>query len=323
MRRRNPVALVAGALMMLALLSETAGAADFSPTIEFSLSEYTVGANPELGVEVAQDMDEEELDLVQITVPAGFTLATDEQIPNGTQIGGGDISIHVGPRCRGLSPLSAPANVDVRIVERDRTPGEVADGVVAIYVVDLRPVTEIPLMVKGSSASGYTLTGNVPQNPDTCPPFSFFATFFKTAAGTPVILNPSSSGKYTFKARFVGLSGSISEHEQTVTIGGPQTDACKGKPVTILGSEGDDVITGTKRRDVVQALGGDDVIRTRGGDDRVCGGKGDDKVKSGGGDDLVLGEGGKDTIDGGPGKRDKCVGGPGRDRLKGCEVRRQ
>lgn len=315
------VVLVAGA-MLLALLSEAAGAADFTPSIEFSLSEYTVGANPELGVEVAQDTDEEELDFVQITVPAGFTLAADEQIPDGTQIGGGDISIHVGPRCRGFSPLSAPANVDVRIVERDRTPGEVADGVVAIYVVDLRPVTEIPLKVKGSAATGYTLSGNVPQNPDTCPPFSFFARFFKTAAGAPVLLNPSTGGTYTFKARFVGLDGSISEHEQTVTIGGPQTDACKGRPITILGSEGDDVLTGTKGRDVIQALGGDDVISTKGGQDRVCAGKGNDKVRAGGRNDLVLGEGGKDTINGGPGKRDKCVGGPGKDRLRKCEVRK-
>lgn len=308
--------------MLLALLSEAAGAADFTPSIEFSLSEYTVGANPELGVEVAQDTDEEELDFVQITVPAGFILAADEQIPDGTQIGGGDISIHVGPRCRGLSPLSAPANVDVRIVERDRTPGEVADGVVAIYVVDLRPVTEIPLMVKGSAATAYTLSGNVPQNPDTCPPFSFFARFFKTAAGVPVLLNPSAGGTYTFKARFVGLSGSISEREQTVTIGGPQTNSCKGKPVTILGSEGEDIITGTKGRDVVQALGGDDVISSGGGRDRVCAGRGDDTVKSGGGNDLALGEGGKDRINGGPGKRDKCVGGPGKDRLRKCEVRK-
>jgi Ca2+-binding RTX toxin-like protein len=136
----------------------------------------------------------------------------------------------------------------------------------------------------------------------------------------PVLLNPSSGGTYTSKARFVGLNGSISEHQQTVKIGGPQTNSCKGKPASIVGSMGDDVLTGTKGRDVVDALGGDDVITTVGGKDRVCAGKGDDTVKAGGGSDLVLGEGGKDTLNGGPGK-DRCVGGPGKDRLRACEVR--
>jgi hypothetical protein len=267
-------------------------------------------------------MDEEELDLVEISIPAGFTLATDEQLPDGTQIGGGDITIHVGPRCRGTSPLSAPGTVAVRILERDRTPTEVGEGVVAIYVVDLRPVTEIPLKVTGSPADGYTLSGNVPQNPDTCPPFTFQATFFKTAAGAPIILNPKASGKYTFKAKFVGLNGSISEHEQTVTIGGPQANACKGRPATLVGSEGDDVLTGTKGKDVVQALGGKDVVRSKGGNDRVCAGKDNDQVKAAGGNDVVLGEGGKDTLDGGPGSRDRCLGGAGKDRTKGCEAGR-
>jgi Ca2+-binding RTX toxin-like protein len=321
MLRRMPVALFAGALMP-ALLSGAAGAADFSPSIEFSLSEYTVKANPEFAVDLSQDMGEEELDLVEITVPAGFTLATDEQLPNGTQIGGGDITIDVGPRCRGISPLSAPANVGVRIVEQDRTLGEIADGVVAIYVVDLRPVTQVTLKVKGSSAAGYTLTGNVPQNMDTCPPFTFSATFFKSAAGTPIVLNPKAAGSYTFKAHFVGLNGTVSDHQQTVKIGGPQTNSCKGKPVTILGSDGDDELTGTKRKDVVQGLGGDDVITTGAGNDRVCAGSGNDNVKAGGGDDLLLGQGGRDTLNGGPGNQDTCVGGAGKDRIKKCEVRK-
>lgn len=321
MMRRMPVAVVVGAVVV-ALLPNPAGGADFSPSIEFSLSDYTTGANPELAVQVAQDSGEEELDLVQITVPAGFTLATDEQLPNGTQIGGGDITIDVGPRCRGISPLSAPGNVGVRIVEQDRTPGEIADGVVAIYVVDLRPVTQVTLKVKGSPADGYTLTGNVPQNPDTCPPFTFSASFFKMAAGTPVILNPKAAGSYTFKAHFVGLNGSISDDEQTVKIGGPQTNSCKGKPVTLLGSNGDDELTGTKGKDVVSALGGNDDISTFGGNDRVCAGSGNDKVKAGGGNDLLLGQGGKDTLNGGPGKGDTCVGGAGKDRFKKCEVQK-
>lgn len=320
MRPRIVLTLVAGAAA-LALLSNAAGAIDFSPTIEFGLSDAQVNGNPEVGVTVSQETGEEELDLVQITVPAGFTLATDEQLPNGTQIGGGNITIDVGPRCRDPNvPLSGPAIVGVRILEQDRTPTEVADGVVAIYVVDLQPVTRIPLRVVGSPGTGYTLSGNVPQNPDTCPPFTFAATFFKTAAGAPIFLNPAAPGDYTFGARFVGLNGSVSEHQQTVTIYGAQQVACRGRAPTVVGSDGDDVIRGTSDDDVIQALGGDDVVKSRGGDDRVCSGQGDDKVSAGAADDLVLGKGGDDRLNGGPGRHDKCVGGAGQDRTRSCEL---
>jgi hypothetical protein len=319
MTMRIPVALVAGALT-LGLVAPNAAAADFTPTIKFSLSESTVGANPELLVDVAQDMGEEELDLVEITIPAGFTLATDEQIPNGTNIGSGTINIHVGPRCRGTGPLSAPATTNVRIFEQDRTPTEVADGVVAIFVVDILGVTRITLKVKGSSATGYTLSGNVPPNQDTCPPFSFAARFFKQAAGKPVLLNPSSGGTYTFRARFVGLNGSVSESQQAITIAG-SAGRCKGRAATLVGTDADDTLTGTKGKDVVLAMGGNDTIRTKGGNDRICADKGNDKVAAGAGDDLLLGQGGNDALNGGPGD-DRCVGGAGRDRARACEVSR-
>jgi hypothetical protein len=318
MPRRGVVALVAAALTMGGVSSTAA--ADFTPTITFRLSETGAGANPELAVEVAQDMGEEELDLVEIGIPAGFALATDEQIPNGTDIGSGTITIHAGPRCRGTGPISVPATTNVRIIEQDRTPAEVADGVVAIFVVDILGVTRITLKVKGSRAAGYTLSGNVPPNQDTCPPFAFAARFFRQAAGTPVLLNPTTGGAYTFRARFVSLNGSVSESQQTVTIAGP-SGRCKGRAVTVQGTEGDDTLTGTKRKDVVLALGGNDVIRTKGGNDRICADKGNDKVAAGAGDDLLLGQAGNDLLNGGAGD-DRCVGGSGRDRPRGCEVSR-
>ncbi len=104
------------------------------------------------------------------------------------------------------------------------------------------------------------------------------------------------------------------------------TESCKGQPVTILGSEGDDQILGTADPDVVLALGGDDVVRTIDEADLVCAGGGKDTVRAGGGDgdrsfgeggsDLLLGQGGKDTAKGGPGK-DVVKGGSGRDRVAG------
>ncbi|MGH2653723.1 MAG: hypothetical protein ACRDHV_05155 [Actinomycetota bacterium] len=84
---------------------------------------------------------------------------------------------------------------------------------------------------------------------------------------------------------------------------------CRGQEVTMLGTEGNDVLTGTPGRDVINGLGGNDKVNGLGGNDRLCGGPGKDKLK---------GAGGKDFLNGGPGK-DRCNGGPGRDKAKACE----
>jgi hypothetical protein len=231
MRKRAVTAMVAGAVI-LGLVGEGAVAADFSPTIEFGLSDRKANSNPALSVSVAQDDNEEELDFVELRVPARFTLARDEQIPDGTRIGGGQIVIHAGPGCRPGSPTpdaTAPATVSVNILEKDRTPAEAGDGVVAIYVVDLRPVTTIPLKVRGSQGAGYTLAGTIPPNDNTCPPFSFFASFLQEAAGKPILVNPPYGGQYTFGAKFVSLNGSISESQQVITIEGPSKKKAKKK----------------------------------------------------------------------------------------------
>ena len=75
---------------------------------------------------------------------------------------------------------------------------------------------------------------------------------------------------------------------------------CYGAPITIIGSEGSDVIKGTDGPDVIDGEGGDDVIDAGGGDDRICG------------------SGGDDTIQGGDG-HDRCDGGSGHDAAGSCE----
>ena len=72
------------------------------------------------------------------------------------------------------------------------------------------------------------------------------------------------------------------------------TATCLGRPATVVGTPGPDVLTGTDRGDVIAGLGGSD---------RISGGRG------------------ADVLCGGPG-RDTCDGGPGRDRTSACEVRR-
>jgi Ca2+-binding RTX toxin-like protein len=93
-------------------------------------------------------------------------------------------------------------------------------------------------------------------------------------------------------------------------------DTCAGKPVTVGGTAGNDLLTGTPGADVIAAGGGNDRITGLAGKDAACGGDGKDTLTGGKGKDLLRGEAGRDTLKGGPG-RDKLKGGLGRDTLKG------
>lgn len=85
---------------------------------------------------------------------------------------------------------------------------------------------------------------------------------------------------------------------------------CAGRPVTLVGTEGDDLLRGTPGPDVILGLGGDDRIEGRGGDDVLCGGKGADRLEGGAGDDQLFGQSGVD----------ECVGSGGRDSAAQCET---
>jgi Ca2+-binding RTX toxin-like protein len=94
---------------------------------------------------------------------------------------------------------------------------------------------------------------------------------------------------------------------------------CKGKPATIVGTNGSDVRTGSQGRDVFAGLGGNDTLSGVAGNDLICGGKGKDNLKGGGGKDKLLGQAGKDRLKGG-GANDVCTGGKGNDTAAKCEV---
>jgi Ca2+-binding RTX toxin-like protein len=105
---------------------------------------------------------------------------------------------------------------------------------------------------------------------------------------------------------------------------GPPALTCGGLEVTIVGTNGDDVIDGTDGNDVIAGLAGNDVIRGGDGEDVICGGLGNDYIEGQGDEDILLGEQGDDVMDGGEAGccnvatntgDDVLSGGPGNDEL--------
>ena len=82
---------------------------------------------------------------------------------------------------------------------------------------------------------------------------------------------------------------------------------CNGKNVTILGTDGPDVITGTAKPDIIHGLGGNDFIDGSGGDDTICGGDGSDTLIGGTGNDTLLSGAGGGSMSGNDGT-DVCIG---------------
>jgi Ca2+-binding RTX toxin-like protein len=92
------------------------------------------------------------------------------------------------------------------------------------------------------------------------------------------------------------------------------TTMCEGREATIVGTEGNDVLSGTSGDDVISGLGGNDLIRGFAGNDVICGDAGNDtlwgnlnvpnapesNILSGGDGSDKLRAGGDDTLKGGP-----------------------
>lgn len=138
--------------------------------------------------------------------------------------------------------------------------------------------------------------------------------------------------------------GANSKATATTSVVGPAA-TCRGIPVTIAGTAGNDTIAGTGSRDVIATFAGDDTVVSLAGRDLVCAGSGSDyvgagaaadRVFGGAGNDRLLGRGGPDVLKGNgdddvlKGNRgadrlrggsgfDRCRGGAGVDSSRGCE----
>ena len=121
--------------------------------------------------------------------------------------------------------------------------------------------------------------------------------------GTKVTIVVFDEGGNELQREPVAPSNSWME-DTTEDVSEPPADeskSCMDVRVTILGTEGDDVLEGTPKNDVISGLGGNDTITGVDGDDFVCAGEGDDDVDLGPGFDYVMGGPGDDDLRGGAG----------------------
>ena len=193
----------------------------FDVNVSFELSDTKVTANPAINIHIDQPAGQPEMGHVQLRIPKGFKLPLDAKIADGDQLGTADLSIDAGPGCSGAAPGTAPATFPDRvIVERDRTDEQTDRGVKAVWVVDLQPVTTIPLEVTGSAKRGWKLDGDIPANDHTCPPIVFDAQIGPTSTGgVPILRNPKAPGNKIFKAIFTSQqSPDVDKNTQTITI---------------------------------------------------------------------------------------------------------
>lgn len=211
------VLIAISSVVALALIA-SAALAEYKPTLSFGLSDTKPLANPEINIKISQEEGEEELGHITLTIPKGFNLPADEDIDNGDILGTADLEIAAGTACRNDAAGGIPVQASVpftarQITEQDRTDDQADSGVHAVWVVDLQPVTTIPLEVTGSITKGWKLDGDIPANDNTCPPLLFDGTIFSKTqnGGVPIVTNPKKAGKYVF-------SGSLFSAESPAVV---------------------------------------------------------------------------------------------------------
>ncbi len=256
---------------------------------------------------------------------------------------------------------AAPAGTaDLRIAKGD-SPDPVAVGSTLTYAIQVQNLGP-------DAATGVTVTDRLPKGVDflsaaassgqcsrkgrkvTCELGGIGAPTVDYSGSPTVTLTviPREVGTIVNTASVEGdqkdpVAGNDKATATTVVVG--PTATCRGVPVTIAGTAGNDTIAGTGTRDVIAAFAGDDTILALAGRDLICAGRGNDSIGAGSaadrafggpgrdrligrggpdvlrasaGDDVLKGGRGADRLRGGPG-RDRCRGGAGADSVRGCE----
>jgi hypothetical protein len=223
-----------GVLMALTMaISLVAGVAhaEFNPKFTVELSNTKAKGNPEMTFHLDFSREDDEIGLFTGFIPKGFTIATDEQIPETTNprgevgevIGSGEIVIAAGPTCHPTFPAKDPRQtitIPATFYERTRTDEEADAGVIAVWLLDLEPLNRVRLLVKGSPATGYTVSGAPSPSDFTCNPLVADLTINATSeSGVKIITNPAKAGKKKFMADISSQdSPDIAHFEQIITI---------------------------------------------------------------------------------------------------------
>lgn len=211
-----------GAAILLVFGAGTA-LADFTPIYKFSLSDKKVNANPQLTFHLEFDRDDEEIGLFTGTLPRGFKIAADAAIPDGEQIGAGQITIAGGIGCRPGSPTPdarVPATINATFYEKDRTDEETDSGVYSVWFLDLEPLNRVRLLVTGSPSTGWSVSGAPTPSDNTCNPLTADLNIYpKSEGGVPVVVNPPRARKKKFTATISSQdSPAIATFIQYITI---------------------------------------------------------------------------------------------------------
>ena len=228
MLRSARLTLCAAALTALAVGG--AAHAQFAPTFELAVSPTKVKANPTFETKLRFAESDAEIGLYTLKVPAGYVIAPDSAVPDvpgrpgrpqGDLLGEGSVTIAAGPGCRNASFGAAkrPVTIAARIFERPVSADEKAKGAIAAWVMDIEPLNRVRLLVSGSSAKGYTISGAPTPSDNTCNPLSVDLKINGvTEKGVKLLTNPATAGARTFTAVIQDQDGTQSAtYDRTVT----------------------------------------------------------------------------------------------------------
>lgn len=211
----------------------TAGAAtaQFAPTFSLAVSPTKVSANPTFTTKLRFSAADDEIGLFTLNVPKGYVIAPDEAVPDvparpgrpqGDLLGSGSVTIAAGPGCRSAAfgPAGkAPVTIAAKIYERPVTAAEKGKGALAAWVLDIEPLNRVRLLVSGSTAKGWTVSGAPTPSDNTCNPLSVDLTINGVSeGGVKLLTNPSTPGPRTFTAVVKDQDGKQSvRYAKTVT----------------------------------------------------------------------------------------------------------
>jgi Ca2+-binding RTX toxin-like protein len=135
--------------------------------------------------------------------------------------------------------------------------------------------------------------------------------------GTVLGLHTYSNTTFGNKTVKVTVTNASAVPASDTLVANVKKPSCSGKPATIVGTNGPDIIDGTAGDDVIVGLDGGDLLRGLDANDTICGGLGNDLVLGGIGADTLLGDVGNDVVDGGDGDDPLINGVAGNDILFG------